>query len=279
MFQSISEESDLTVLQFSDTEGTKYVASVSCLSDETTDRAIAEDLAKFLEDNKKPVVRREYKRGKLPELDDARWNIFIISKNSFGVGDNVLDIELASALCRCGDNKHIQMIPVVNGMKIDDVPKSLKWATMLGTEQENYKEIILRQIEGRVCFSVPVVLSLIINCPSWFASRQPYGTFFIPPQTFFVVGYTVFTLSVHVSVRDTLFFFLISRKRSDGHSSNSSNSLISIRCTYIRKSKGAGPILLESLPFVKFLNAVKVCVHTISLTDGGNLTKLAQIHH
>ena len=66
---------------------------------------------------------------------------------------------------------------------------------------------------------------------------------FIPPQTLFVVGYTVFTLSVHPSVRPYVCpwhfgFFLIPWKRSEGYSSISTDTLISIRCTYIRKRIG-----------------------------------------
>ena len=81
-------------------------------------------------------------------------------------------------------------------------------------------------------------------------------------------------LSVRVSVCDTLVFSLISWKCTDGYSSVSADTLTSIRCTYMTESKGLGPILLELLPFeFFFLNAVK------SLTDGWNLTKLAQIHH
>ena len=69
-----------------------------------------------------------------------------------------------------------------------------------------------------------------------------------PPQTLFVVGHTIFTLSVHPW---HFGFFLISWKRSDGYSSISTDTLISVR-----------PILLELLPFVKFLNAVKsLCAH------------------
>ena len=49
-----------------------------------------------------------------------------------------------------------------------------------------------------------------------------------PPQTLFVVGYTVFTLSI----RDTLVLFC-----SDGYSSISADTLISIRYTYVRKSR------------------------------------------
>ena len=30
---------------------------------------------------------------------------------------------------------------------------------------------------------------------------------------------------------------------------------------------------------MSLVNAEKVCVHTISLTNGWNLTKLAQVHH
>ena len=40
------------------------------------------------------------------------------------------------------------------------------------------------------------------------------------------------------------------------------DTLISIRCTYIRKCKGRGPILSDLLPFVKIFNAVKsLCAH------------------
>ena len=38
-------------------------------------------------------------------------------------------------------------------------------------------------------------------------------------------------------------------------------------------------ILLEVLACVKFFGAVKNYVHTISLTNGWNLTKLAQVQH
>ena len=43
--------------------------------------------------------------------------------------------------------------------------------------------------------------------------------------------------SILVSVSDAG-FFLISWKRSDGYSSVSADTLISVRCTYIRESKG-----------------------------------------
>ena len=70
--------------------------------------------------------------------------------------------------------------------------------------------------------------------------------------------------SVRPCVRPRHFgFFLISWKRSDGYSSISADTLVSIRCTYIRESNGQGPILFELLPFViVFFNAVKrFCIH------------------
>ena len=82
---------------------------------------------------------------------------------------------------------------------------------------------------------------------SW-ALMSPYYIFYI------------FTLSVRPSVCPSVtlcFFFLISWKCSDGYSSISADTLILIRYTYIRNSKGKGPILLKLLPFVKFLNAIK----------------------
>ena len=49
----------------------------------------------------------------------------------------------------------------------------------------------------------------------------------------------------------TLSFFLISWKRSDGYSSFSADTFISILCTYIRK-RAWGQFSWELLPFVKF---------------------------
>ena len=99
------------------------------------------------------------------------------------------------------------------------------------------------------------------------STSKTTGKFIIPPTNFGSWG-ILFSrcpsvrLSVRVSVRDTLVFSLISWKHSDGYSSISADTLISIRCTYITKSKGWGPILLELLPFVKFLNPVKsLCAH------------------
>ena len=50
----------------------------------------------------------------------------------------------------------------------------------------------------------------------------------------------------------TLSFSLISWKRSDGYSSISADTFISILCTYIRKVRAGGQFSWELLPFVKF---------------------------
>ena len=133
---------------FTKGEETKHDVSVSCLSDVRHDREEAASIANYLEDNKLSVVRREYKQGQLGELCDARWNIFVISHDSFK--GNYLNIELVSAIFKCACNKCILMIPVVTGMKIDEVPDSLKWVTMLSADDKDFKEILLNQINGNV---------------------------------------------------------------------------------------------------------------------------------
>ena len=61
----------------------------------------------------------------------------------------------------------------------------------------------------------------------------------ITPPANFVCGRGYCFHVVRPSIRPWHFgFFLISWKRSDGCSSISADTLISIRCTYIRKSKG-----------------------------------------
>ena len=87
-----------------------------------------------------------------------------------------------------------------------------------------------------------------------------------PPQTLWGGRYTVFMLSVHPCVRLCVHprcWFFPNTLKTHQYSSISADTLISIRCTYIRESKGQEPILLELLPFVNFfLNAVKsLCAH------------------
>ena len=78
----------------------------------------------------------------------AKWNIFVISKQSFEC--NFIDIELVSAIFKCASDNRILTIPVVTGMSIDEVPTSLKWVTMLSTKEKDFKEILLNQIDGNV---------------------------------------------------------------------------------------------------------------------------------
>ena len=56
-----------------------------------------------------------------------------------------------------------------------------------------------------------------------------------PLQTLFVVGYTVFTLSIRPSSPWHFDFFLISWKRTDGYSSISAH--IDINKMYLHKNK------------------------------------------
>lgn len=138
----------LSNLRFTDDYQTKYVASISCLSDSQTDRDEACRIAAFLESKNKSVITRGFMAGHLDELSTANWNILIISEETFK--SDILNIELVSAIYRSAAEKHIQVLPIVTGMKMDQVPTALKWVTMLSTEQRDYKEIILQHIEGQV---------------------------------------------------------------------------------------------------------------------------------
>ena len=58
-----------------------------------------------------------------------------------------------------------------------------------------------------------------------------------PPETFIPILFSRCPC-VRLCVSPRRWFFLISWKRSDGYSSISADTLISVRCTYIRESKG-----------------------------------------
>ena len=91
-----------------------------------------------------------------------------------------------------------------------------------------------------------------------------YFPVFIPPQTLFgwglEVGGRVYCFhvvcafvrpSVLVSVRDAV-FFLISWKCIDGYLAISADTLMSVRCTYIRESKGWGQFFWSYCPLYFF---------------------------
>ena len=66
------------------------------------------------------------------------------------------------------------------------------------------------------------------------------GCVIIPPQTVFVGGYTVFTLSVRPSVRPLHFVFLITLRVMDGISSNLAYTFIFTGQIFIIKIRGRG---------------------------------------
>ena len=138
-------------------------ATVTCLSPTLEDRNVAEGIATFLERHDKKVVCRDALQGTLAELDTAQWNIFVMSQDSFN--REFIGIELISSIERCAQNKCIQILPVITGMRMEEVPDSLKWVTMISTEQDNYKQIILYQIEGRLEYLL-ILCILSICCMS-----------------------------------------------------------------------------------------------------------------
>ena len=137
-----------------------YDATVTCLSPTEEDRKVANGIAEFLDRLGKKVVYRDAQDGKLQELESARWNIFVMSKYSFD--KEFLGIDMISAIERCAHNKCIQILPVITGMRMEEVPDSLKWVTMISTEQENYEQMILCQIEGKLNKSLSHVIMLIM---------------------------------------------------------------------------------------------------------------------
>ena len=109
---------------------------------------MANRIADYLESQGKQVTYRDAQEGRIQELDSARWNIFVMSNYSFDL--EFLGIDMISSIERCAHNKCIQILPVITGMRMEEVPDSLKWVTMISTEQENYEQIILCQIEGNL---------------------------------------------------------------------------------------------------------------------------------
>lgn len=129
------------------TENCKYDVSISCLSEFHSDRDAADQLESYLHSHGKRVVPRDIDSGQFSELGESRWNIFILSKDSFrGKG---CKLEWISAVFRSAANNRIQIMTVISNMKMNEVPNALKAVTMISTTQKNYEEIILRQIDGK----------------------------------------------------------------------------------------------------------------------------------
>ena len=146
--ESIAREMSYLTLSNVTTGNYDYDVSISCMSESPTDRDVAAQLMKDLESNGKKVVPRDIISGQFSELDKSRWNIFILSKDSFdGKG---CKLEWISAILRSAANNRIQIMTVISNMRMNEVPNALKAVTMISTTQRNYTEIILKQIDGKL---------------------------------------------------------------------------------------------------------------------------------
>ena len=132
------------------TETYEFDATVTCLSQNAKDNEVAEHIQQYLKAHDQHVVYLEASEGQKQQLGTARWNIFVISKQSFE--EAKIKIHPILATDRCAENKCSHILYVITELNMDVIPYSLNWATMINTEQNDYEELILNQIEGRVDF-------------------------------------------------------------------------------------------------------------------------------
>ncbi|KAK3584772.1 hypothetical protein CHS0354_021233 [Potamilus streckersoni] len=76
----------------------------------------------------------------------GKWNIFVLSKE--GLESDMLKPQYIAAMTESIKEKRLCVIPVLRGMKIEEVPDFIKWVTYLSAEGYGYVERLIQAMKG-----------------------------------------------------------------------------------------------------------------------------------
>ncbi|XP_060598451.1 uncharacterized protein LOC132752174 [Ruditapes philippinarum] len=118
------------------TEGEKAITATITHMGEGKDRSTAEDIEKYLGEKNVKFHNGEGKMN-FQVLEDARWNIFVLSEDA--MEDDTMVTQYRAALeCSISDNE-VQVIPVLAaGTDIKKIPDLMKWTTLLKEDEPEY---------------------------------------------------------------------------------------------------------------------------------------------
>ncbi|KAL3848167.1 hypothetical protein ACJMK2_019041 [Sinanodonta woodiana] len=77
----------------------------------------------------------------------GKWKIFVLSKE--GLQSDMLKPQFIAAMTESIEENRLCVIPVLRGMKIEEVPDFIKWVTYLSSDEERYEEILIQTMEGK----------------------------------------------------------------------------------------------------------------------------------
>jgi hypothetical protein len=111
-----------------------HEVAINYMKDSHTECEVADKLSKFFE--------RELSRR------PAKWQIFLLSENTFTTPNTLL--YRCSVMLREGlmDNA-LRVIPVLNGIEVKDIPRYIKWVTVVSASEPNYCEKIFMTMKGK----------------------------------------------------------------------------------------------------------------------------------
>ncbi|KAL3848166.1 hypothetical protein ACJMK2_019040 [Sinanodonta woodiana] len=76
----------------------------------------------------------------------SKWKILVLSKES--LQSDMLKPQYIAAMTESIEENGIGVIPVLRGMKIEEVPDFIKWVTYLSAEDSDYVERLIRTMKG-----------------------------------------------------------------------------------------------------------------------------------
>ncbi|KAK3584675.1 hypothetical protein CHS0354_001260 [Potamilus streckersoni] len=84
--------------------------------------------------------------GNFSYIGRGKWKIFVLSKE--GLQSDMLKPQYISAMMESIDENRLCIIPVLRGMKIQEVPDFIKWVTYLSSDEEDYEERLIQTMKG-----------------------------------------------------------------------------------------------------------------------------------
>lgn len=133
--------------QLKDEKEEKISATITHLPGIPEDDEVAEEIQNYLTEQKVVFRNGEFKTN-FKALDDARFNIFVLSEEA--VKDKQMSAMFQAALEYSISDNEVQVIPVLaKGSDIKNIPYNYKWATLLKKEQDGYLDRLWDAMKSR----------------------------------------------------------------------------------------------------------------------------------
>jgi hypothetical protein len=124
-----------------------HEVAINYMKDSPTECAVADELNKFFESRNISVYLDKGNEREL-SIRPAKWQIFLLSENTVATPSTLL-YRCALMLRKGLMDNALRVIPVLNGIEVKDIPRYIKWVTVVSASEPNYCEKIYMTMKGK----------------------------------------------------------------------------------------------------------------------------------